>query len=306
MEQNKLVKLSALAERQHGQFSVWQAREVGLSDTALSRAVARGELVRVRNRVYRFAGVPSTWIAELHADTLCTPRMALASHSAALRLHAVRQEILPYNREILTLGTGLVEVDPEVTVHRTRRLDEKDVTEVMQTGCTSLPRTLVDVTPGLPWWKAVDLTDRALCGAPGLRAAVHHTAKRLHLGRPGVDRLVKMTADGAEAEFWSWLEREASPLVVQGGLHDAAWNVRIPGVGRAGIVDTYSADRRLVIEWKGLAFHRRPNELQRDSDKQNACAAAGLIVLSFTWLDVVERPPYVVATIRTAARRAAA
>ncbi|MEO2109143.1 MAG: hypothetical protein ABGZ36_26355, partial [Actinomycetota bacterium] len=82
--------------------------------------------------------------------------------------------------------------------------------------------------------------------------------------------------------------------------------VTIPGLAGAGLVDTHSSAHGLVVEWKGLAFHRRPHQLQRDSDKQNVAASRGLVTLSFTWQDVVSRPEHVIGVLVTATRRRAA
>lgn len=306
MKTHTRTTLTALAASQYGQVNVWQAAAAGVTRDHLHRGVAAGELIRVRPAVYRFAAVPADWRTELHADTLSAPKGAYAAQSSALRLHQVDQPLLPYRRELLKLGSGLVDVADEVVVHRTRRLDPQDVREVAGIPVTSLGRTLVDVGVRLAWWDLVDLTDRALCEWPRARATVHRTAVRLRHGRPGTQQLIEVTAPDAEAEFRSWLERQAAPLVRQAGITDDRWNVYIPGLPAAGLVDTHCPSDRLVIEWKGLAFHRRPNQLQRDSDKQNAAAARGLVTLSFTWQDVVTRPDHVVQTLRVAQRSRAA
>jgi hypothetical protein len=306
MDRQARRTLTALAAAQHGQVNVWQAADIGITHDHLRRAVRAGELQRVRPAVYRFAAVPVDWRTELHADTLSAPKGAFAAQSAALRLHRIEHPLLPYRRELLKLGTGLVHVEDAVVVHRTRRLDPQDVREVNGIPATSLARTLVDLCRGLAWWDLVDVADRAICEWPSARATVHRTAVRLRRGRHGVQQLADVTAPNAEAVFRSWLERQAAPLVRRAGITDARWNVTIPGLVGAGLVDTHSSAHGLVVEWKGLAFHRRPHQLQRDSDKQNVAASRGLVTFSFTWQDVVSRPEHVIGVLVTATRRRAA
>lgn len=182
-------------------------------------------------------------------------------------------------------------------MHRTTHLASRDTTVVDAIPTTNLARTRVDVATTLARWRMLEVLDQVLCAHPGRRRHVHSTATRLSKGRRNAAALAAATAEGAEAQFWSWLERTAQPLVMQAGITDARWNVRVPGAPQLGFADTFSAAHRLVVEWKGLAFHRRPNQLQRDCDKLNAAMAAGLRLLTFTWTDVVRRPTYVTDTL---------
>lgn len=295
--------LTDLARTQYGQLSVWQARTIGITDHQLGDAVASGELERVRRGVVRVAGAPVDWRTELHADVLSVPGGAWAARGAALRLLGVRQRLVPYTRAIMTTGGGVPDVAEGTTVHRTRDLPGQDRTERLGIPCTSLGRTLVDLTPGLEWVDAVTLADQALCHLPGARGEVHEAAQRLRPGRAGVSRLARITAPDARGTFRSWLERQAAPLLAHAGITDARFNVEVPGLPEVGVVDCFSAAHWLVVEWKGLAFHRRPEDLQRDSVKQNGAVAAGLAALSFTWTDVVRRAPQVVDVLTRTTRR---
>jgi very-short-patch-repair endonuclease len=58
------------------------------------------------------------------------------------------------------------------------------------------------------------------------------------------------------------------------------------------------ASAKLVVEVDGLAFHVTPERFQRDRQRQNRLVAAGWTVLRFTWMDLTERPSYVVASVR--------
>lgn len=64
-------------------------------------------------------------------------------------------------------------------------------------------------------------------------------------------------------------------------------------------VDFAYPELRLAVEFDGHDGHRTPAQLQRDLTRQNLLVAAGWTVLRFTWVDVVERPEMVAATIRS-------
>ena len=60
---------------------------------------------------------------------------------------------------------------------------------------------------------------------------------------------------------------------------------------------------RLAIEVDGREYHDEPGALYRDRSKSNAALLDGWRVLRFTWLDVMRRPDWVVATVRKALGR---
>lgn len=291
-------QLRRLASRQHGHFNLWQARECQVSGKALTRMARRGEIERARPAVYRVVGLPSSWVATVMADTLGIRGVAVATASTALRLHGVRNQALPYRREVLVAGTGRpLDYDPAVVVHRTRDLPATDITTVLGVPTTTGARTLVETAFGVERWLLVALTDQMICARVCTRQQVLARATALLPGRPRVQTLIDITKVGAERNFWSWLERKAGTLLRAAGLPAGRWNLTLPDAPDAGVVDTL-LPQRLVLDWDGLAFHRGPDARQRDDQKQNALARAGYRHLRFTWQDVVCRPEYVVDLIQ--------
>ena len=62
-----------------------------------------------------------------------------------------------------------------------------------------------------------------------------------------------------------------------------------------------SFDReKVAIEVDGWAWHHTPERFQRDRQRQNALVNAGWLVLRFTWFDLTDRMPAVLAQIRDA------
>jgi len=90
-----------------------------------------------------------------------------------------------------------------------------------------------------------------------------------------------------------------SRLLRNGRITGWAANVEIRDAdGFIGIGDIVFDILKLVVEVDGWAFHTTPERFQRDRGRQNRLVAAGWTVLRFTWRDLVERPGYVLATIR--------
>ncbi|MDP9397885.1 MAG: DUF559 domain-containing protein [Actinomycetota bacterium] len=113
------------------------------------------------------------------------------------------------------------------------------------------------------------------------------------LGNRQVRRLIAATDPSAAA----FSERLLHRLLRAAGIVGWVAAYRLPSGGE---LDVAFPRHRLAIEVDGWAWHSDPTRFQRDRDKQNALMRAGWVVLRFTWHDLVERPQYVVATVRAA------
>lgn len=71
------------------------------------------------------------------------------------------------------------------------------------------------------------------------------------------------------------------------------------------VIDVGLPEHRVAIEVDGWAYHSDVERFQRDRTRQNRLVAGGWTVLRFTWADLVERPGYVIATIRRQIARSA-
>ena len=69
---------------------------------------------------------------------------------------------------------------------------------------------------------------------------------------------------------------------------------------RHGRFDMAWPSARLVVEFDGRAYHEDPSAVRRDRTKANATAIEGWRLLRFTWDDVMRRPAYVIALVRSA------
>lgn len=298
-----------------------QARfRAGLTEEQIEWRLATKRWRRVQPGVYALAGAASTWAQSAMAVVLRVRTERLIETKAGCRLDEVSDAALAGASALWLRGCGRLgkPQQHELLVARRRRIVANGA--VIRT-TRSLPATDIDLIDGVPTLAeprllaelcgAVDDTafvavlDDVICrGSADLRAQVHARAAELQRGRGGLQRLLDLTAPGAEAAFWSWLERHTGQLFSAGDLPRAQWNLELrDDAGKLiGIGDAVWAELKVVVELDGLRFHSSSEQRRRDNRKDRRLAAAGWLVLRYTWLDIMERPDEVVAEVRKALR----
>lgn len=278
--------IAALAQAQHGLFTVGEARAHGVSDRVLAGMVQRGELVRAHLGVYRMAAAPWTWTERQHAAVRAGGPKACVAYSGAATLLGVPG--VPVGRpEILVPTTRLLRIDG-VRVHRTRDLPPEDVTIVEGVRCTTGPRTVVDLAGRFSHTRRIALVDDAIACGAATRGRMFARATALRMGRAGVATVVDVTAPGADGTFRSTLERRFAHGVRREGLPAPDYNRPLRLRGRVYVPDALWGHRDLVVELHGLRFHDTPADRGRDDERLNAFTEMGLRVLVFTWRQVLD------------------
>jgi very-short-patch-repair endonuclease len=105
---------------------------------------------------------------------------------------------------------------------------------------------------------------------------------------------------GLAANPWSHAERVLHGLLRAARIDGWVANHGLHLEGRWVIPDILFEEHRLVLEVDGYAHHSSVADWQRDLDRQNVLVSAGLRVLRFTWVDLIERPAQVVKRVRRA------
>lgn len=308
MATHPLDALAGDTSRQHHHFATWQARAAGVSKHTIYRLRQRGLIERVHPDVYRLTSARVTWKGRLMAAVLAAGPGAVASHAWALRLHGIDRVDVPVEPDVTIRASG-IRVIAGVTVHRTRELERCDIVTVDGIPATSGTRTAVDMAGQLGEADTMSVVDDLICGRKATRPWMHRRASHLQKGRPGTDVIVRITAPGADKDFWSWLERRFDQTVVAAfGLPVPAYNVAVYDArGRIGYADaSWEPGWPVLAELDGLRFHSLSHQRRKDAQQHNRYATSGRVPLRFTYQDVVKTPELVARTIRDALDQARA
>jgi very-short-patch-repair endonuclease len=281
------------AQAQGGVIGRSQLRALGYSDPSISGLVTRGRLIRVGGgSVYRVAGAPetpegNTWAAVLSIGAPLSYPTAAQLWELPVRvdgyLHVTR-----YERRRLDWPAG-------VRVHRVL-LDPSTVTERHGLPVTTRVETLLDCLGWLRFNEAVTLADRSKQQG-WLQATDIERRLKGQSGRWG-NRQLRMLlpnfCDGAHSEA----ERRLHTLLRGAGITGWKANFAVTVPGGRFVIDAAFVRQRVAIEIDGYGPHSSREAFQGDRTKSNLLIAAGWTVLRFTWSDLVDRPDYVIATIR--------
>jgi very-short-patch-repair endonuclease len=292
-----------------GLLSRQELRALGASDGALTRALARGDVVRVHRGVYgaqalpvlpRFLltdrGLVPEWVAHVRAALLAAgPRAAARGRTAALLhgwglLHEPRRVEL-----VVPHGTRTGPARTSTAQARSVTAEEVvAVTGLLPLRATPPVRTVLDLAVALPHLEAVVAADSALRTGSVSLAELRDAVVRLPGRRTSVR--ARAVVEACDPECGSVLESVQRVQMVQAGLTGFATQVVLRGVPELR-VDFCFAHARLVVEVDGARWHP---DGHLDRARDNALAARGWRVLRFTWAEVVHEAPRVLADVRAA------
>lgn len=290
------VLVAAWAGEDWGVLSLAELRACGLSRKAVMWRVRAGWLHPLHRTVYA-VGHPNVSIEGrlLAAVKACGPG-AVASHFSAavlwglMRWDGRRPEVLVASRSTRR--------HPGLRVHRTARLEFRDVARRRCVPVTSPARTLVDIASML----GPRPLRRAVREAQAQRiVALPHIVEALSRLGPcrGSAKLAAIVATGP-APTRSELEDVVLDLLLRGGLQHPHVNVPLLLGGRRVIPDFRWAARRVVVEADGAAWHENRLAREDDAARQAVLEAHGERVVRVTWQQAVGRPAETIARIRAA------
>jgi very-short-patch-repair endonuclease len=284
-------------------FTWAQARDLGISDSTLSRWLQNGRLEWAGPKVLRSGGSTATLKSKAMAVHLWA---GLATSWISHRTAATLLGIADFGALDVTTTRNL-RSRGRVRVFHVSHMPDCDVTEVDGFAITTASRTLIDlgactshttVERGLEralhlgltstahlHWRLAEVGGRGRRGCATLRAVL---AKRPDHARP--------TQSDFETDMWALLEGAGLTMF------ERQFNVFVGGefIGR---VDFAFAEARIIIEAESVAWHSSPSQIQRDMRRFNRLVTAGWIVLRFSWDDLHLRPSYVIAEVRKALSR---
>lgn len=290
------MRVARRAAAHWGVLSVDELRACGLSHDAISVRAGNGRLHRMYRGVYA-VGHPRPPLEGcfLAAVKACGTGAVLSHVSAAALWGLVDWD---HRSPEVTVAGSATRLHRGLRVHRTGVLDGQDVTWHRGIAITSPARTLVDL--------AAVLDDRGLrravreAQARGLVALRDLVALLARLGsRRGVARLRRIVATGP-APTRSVLEDAVLDLILGDGLAHPDVNVPIILAGRRVVPDFRWADRLLVVEADGAAWHDGELAREDDAERQALLEVHGERVLRVTWKQTIGRPRQTLARLRAA------
>jgi hypothetical protein len=192
---------------------------------------------------------------------------------------------------------------PGHVVHTTIDLPLIDRTVVAGIPVTSPTRTIIDLATHLDAAALTTAVDSALRNGLTSEDFLHRRMVALRgKGRYGIPRLLAVVAGSEIARGGhSWLEREFLRLVAQARRPLPRTQQVLARRGtRLVRVDCRFADSPVVVELLGYRFHRSPQQMRIDAERANQLLLAGFLPFQFTYLQVVEEPAMVMATVASA------
>jgi hypothetical protein len=288
------VRLAVLAAEQHGVVSATQLLRLGLPRTAIQVRVRNGRLHLVHRGVYAVGHEALSLDGRFVAATLaCGPRSWLGYRAGAGHWEIMEWDDDAYVIEVVVEGSA-GRRRPGLRIHRTRRMDRRDVIRHRGIWVTTPARTLLDLADVLP--------DK------GLRRAVRQ-AQALNLvglrqladvltraqGRRGATRLAALLAEGPTPTRTE-LEDLVLGVVLDGGFTRPDINRRHGSV----YPDLRWPEQRLTVECDSKTWHSGKLAGEDDAERQARLEAAGERVLRVTWEQALKNPEQTVARIAAA------
>ena len=292
-----------LAGSQLGLISCEQAVAQGMSRWTVNDRVDAQRWRSVYPGVYLIGVTEPSWEQKLLAACLFAGERAVVSHRAAGVLwrldglvRAPLEITVPHHEEASLRG---------VVVHRSRKLEDFDVTRRGPMPVTSVERTLVD----LGRYLEPQETEKALESALRQRLVTPQTVWNYVEDRggriPGCRRLrailrargeAKPAGSGGEVEFLRLLRRAGIPQPVR------QLELRLPS-GAVAFLDFAWPQLMLAMEYDGYDSHGGRLAHAADLERQNGIVAMGWTLLRYPGRRVRRSPAAVVSEIEAAIRR---
>jgi hypothetical protein len=251
--------------------------------------IGRKNLARVFPHVYRLSDAAEGELTLMRAALLHAAPGAALSHTTALSVWGLwkfeRPLHLTVDHNVRRAGAS------DLIVHRRLRFDPSSTQVVERRGLlvTTPPRTIVDSWPLLAVHERrpllLDITRRGLTTAALVREAL---AERPNVGGR---RLLLQTLDLIEDGCQSELEVHGVLNVFRHrSLPRSVGQYRLPLASGTVKLDRAWPEAKLAVELDGAQYHTSPEDRRRDLARDRVLAAAGWVVLRFTYADVLRDP----------------
>ncbi len=275
--------------------SAAQLAGLGVSAGAVGSRLRRGRLHSLHRGVYAVGHPALPTRGRYMAAVLACGRSAALSHRSAADLWGLRRYEGAAVDVTTTRQAGRQRAG--IDAHQSRTLEPGDFAVVEGIPCTTVTRTLLDLSDVVDRRALERAVDRAEMLALFDGLAVTETLGRAS-GRRGATLLRAVLADlGDPALTASELEERFLALCLEGGLPRPGVNVWLCLAGGFVQADFLWRAARLVVETDGRATHGTRAAFARDRRRDQSLLLAGFRVVRFSWREVTQEPARVLATV---------
>jgi predicted transcriptional regulator of viral defense system len=290
--------IAGLAAAQHGVVTRAQLLARGVSGPQIRVRIGRQQLLPLYRGVYAVGHteLPSTGLA-LAAAWSAGPRGALCDVAAAER-HGVRESNAA-KWDVILPQRSLWRPQAGIRAHASATLRPEDVAVVDGVPVTTLARTVVDLAARHPARMVEKVLDELVVQQRYDHAALTTMLERPYLrGRTELRAILAAHEPGSTVTR-SMLEERFLALCTAHALPRPRMNAWVEGVN----VDAWWPGTPVAAELDSRRFHTDPKTFERDREKGSELVAAGIVLLRFTWRQLVDRPVWVASTARCALAR---
>jgi len=281
-------ELDRIATPSHGVVTRAQLVRAGVTPQEIRTRVKSGGLLRVHRGVYRVGHRAPSVEATYLAGVFASGDGAVLSGLAAAHLHGLVKGPVP-PAEVTARTERRIE---GVSTHRCRFLTAQHATVVRGIPVTTVPRTLVDISPVL----SLDALARA-CHEAGVRylttpaqveavLALRPNARGAKKLRRVIHGDVHVTLSTLEAHFLELLRKDGLPLPL----------TNRPAGGRR--VDCRWPEHRLTVELDGYRFHNSRYSWEQDRRREREARTRGDEFRRYSYADVTEDPRFMLEELR--------
>jgi very-short-patch-repair endonuclease len=298
-----LKSLNGVAARQHGVVSREQAMEIGITRSQIAHRLQLGEWYVICSGVYAIASSPPTWEQRLTAAALSHPGSIVAGRSAAVLLGL--DGFSKSRPEILMPFPGNAR-SPIARVIRSRHFDAISTTTKRGYVCTTVAETILTLSFREPYGTIERCLDnelaRGVLAMSDFAPIFERLANARQRGLPMLRAIVRERSDDAYQPPTSELERLLYLLLERPVLPGSSRQVPMSYSQVEATVDSYIPDWRMIVEADGRRWHTRKADFELDRLRDNAAAAAGMVVIRFTYQMLKHHPEQCLKTLLDAGR----
>jgi len=280
--------LAHLAAAQHAVFTRHDADALGFTRRQRELRVERGHWLEPFEGVYRIAGAPRTWRAELLCAVFAGCEGTVASHRSATAVYALpggdpRLQELLCRRWNRAHWQGLV-------LHETLALSPEDIKVVDSIPVTTVERTLLD----LGAVRSFETVERAveealrreLTTLDDLDASLRRLARKGRRGAGVLRRILEARTPNRELTA-NDIEMRMLQVLRANGLPEPVPQFVVWHNGRfVGRVDAAYVEWRIALEYDSYAWHSHRTARIRDNARRNALINIDWAPISVIWEDL--------------------